>query len=77
MYVAADDDDPGLQRTGVTRQIAGNFLLVFGPGKDRVPNGRIVQHDDDEFDWGTRSAHLPFEPDPLFASGLEGGVGVQ
>src|SRR6202030_2564298 len=54
VYVATYDNDPGLERMRVLGQIARNFLLVFGPWKDRVPNGRIMQHDKDEFHLGTR-----------------------
>src|ERR1700719_1576324 len=53
VYVATDDDDPGLEQTRVLGQIARNFLLVFDPWKDRVPNRRVVQHDKDEFHLGT------------------------
>jgi hypothetical protein len=70
VYVATDDDDPSLERMRVLGKIAHNFLLVFGPWKDRVPNGRIVQHDKDEFHLGARMANLLFKPSPLFASGL-------
>ena len=49
VYVATHHDEPGLQRMRVFGQIALNFMLVFGPWKNRVPNGRIVQHDEDEF----------------------------
>src|SRR5579863_1629101 len=72
VYVATDDYDPGLERMHVIGQIASNFLFVICPWKDRVSNGRIVQHDKHEFRWGTRIGNLLLKPDALFASGFEG-----
>jgi hypothetical protein len=72
VYVATYDYDPGLQRVRVLGQIGRNFLLVFRPWKDRVTNGRIVQHDKDEFRLGACVGNLPLKPSPLFASRLQG-----
>ena len=72
VYVAAHNDDPGVERARMLGQVARNLLLVLSPRKDRVPNGWVMQHDEDEFHSGTRIGNLLFKPTPLFASGLEG-----
>ena len=61
----------------VLGQIARNLLFVLVPRKDEVSNGRIVEHDTDEFHLGIRRGDLTFKPGPLFASRLERRIGVQ
>src|SRR5215469_12745709 len=61
----------------MTREEAGDLLLVPHARKERIPHRRIMKHDQNELHLRPGAGDLLLEPGPLLASGFEWRIGIQ